>query len=148
MTDAIRVSVAEHGLLHDAGECDCLHQQTDVALLAEVDRLTRRPGERRYRDLLARERQDMAWLVHVVAVMYDDISGGRISKPMTMPGEVLREYERRTDEAIDEAVAEERERIIVGLASLPTATSGDLIDRGAATRLAQHREAREGVIDD
>ena len=85
------------------------------------------PGSRRFRDLLARERQDMAWLVHVVAVMYDEVSGGRISKPMTYPEEVVRTFEERArewaDEAEAEAAAAERARILDdlwALAHLPT----------------------------
>lgn len=63
------------------------------------------PGARRYRELVRRERQDMAWLVHCVAAMYDEISGGRISKPMTYPSEVVGQFSERLNEAADEAVA-------------------------------------------
>jgi hypothetical protein len=69
------------------------------------------PGSRRFRHLIERERRDMGWLVHVVACMYDEISGGRISKPTTYPHEVIREYEDRLNEACEEAMAEERVRI-------------------------------------
>lgn len=66
------------------------------------------PGSRRFRELLHRERQDMGWLIHVVAAMYDEISGGRISKPMTYPSEVIAAYQQRLMEAEEEAAAEAR----------------------------------------
>jgi hypothetical protein len=86
----------------------------------EMDQALRsdEPGSRRFRDLIARERSDMGWLVHVVACMYDEISGGRISKPTTYPHEVIRKYEDRLNEACDEAVGEERLRATEAVQSL------------------------------
>jgi hypothetical protein len=54
----------------------------------------------------------MAWLVHVVSVMYDEVSGGLISKPMTYPHHVIQAFEERIERDVNEAVAEERARII------------------------------------
>jgi hypothetical protein len=65
-----------------------------------------RPGERRFRDLLARERQDVAMLARNLAVIYDSITFGRVSKPNTKPEVVIALYEERLNEAVAEALAE------------------------------------------
>jgi hypothetical protein len=86
----------------------------------EMDQALRsdEPGSRRFRDLIARERSDMAWLVHVVASMYDEISGGRVSIPMTYPHEVITAFDERMEEGADEAVGEERLRATEAVQSL------------------------------
>jgi hypothetical protein len=87
----------------------------------------------------------MAWLVRCVAVMYDDISGGRVSKPMTFPSEVIEQYEERRDEAIQNAVAEERERIILALSELATGHDG-CVSRWDAIRIVQDRPLDEAGL--
>jgi hypothetical protein len=73
------------------------------------------PGSRRFRDLLARERHDVEMLARHVAEMYDEISGGLISKPNTRPFEVIRLYHERTDREIEEAVAEARATLLADI---------------------------------
>lgn len=77
------------------------------------------PGSRRFRFLVERERADMAWLVHAVASMYDEVSGGRISKPMTYPEHVIDAFNERIQREAKEAVDEERDRIRTEVESLP-----------------------------
>ncbi len=69
---------------------------------SDEDWRLRQPGARRFYDVLQRERSDMAWLVHVVAAMYDEVSGGAVSNPMTYPGEVVTQFEQRATNAYDE----------------------------------------------
>jgi len=71
-----------------------------------AESIEERHGYRRFKEILDRERSDMAWLVHAVAAMYDEISGGRISIPTTYPGEVVQQFEERLNDARDEAVRE------------------------------------------
>lgn len=85
-----------------------------------------RPGARRFRDILERERRDMAWLVHAVAAMYDEISGGRISKPMTYPDEVVGAFNERIDREVAEAVAAERGRIRAAVEGLDWTNTGEV----------------------
>jgi len=68
-------------------------------------------GSRRFSELLKRERHDMAWLVHCVAAMYDEISGGRVSIPMTYPSEVVGQFNERVSESWDEGYAEARKEL-------------------------------------
>jgi hypothetical protein len=73
------------------------------------------PGSRRFRDLLARERHDVEMLARHLAEMYDEISGGLISKPNTRPFEVIRLYHERMDREIEEAVAEARAELLADI---------------------------------
>ena len=59
------------------------------------------------------EWHDFMLVCHHCSVIYDAASGGRISKPLTLPAQVIAQMEDREsrdiDEAVKEAVAEERE---------------------------------------
>lgn len=119
----------------------------------EMDQALRsdEPGSRRFRDLIARERSDMGWLVHVVACMYDEISGGRISKPTTYPHEVISQFEERLNEACDEAVAEERERITEAVQGLLIKPNGywveamsEVISQAAVVAIVNNQEVTNG----
>jgi hypothetical protein len=91
-----------------------------VSRPTEIDQAleSNEPGSRRFRDLITRERHDMGWLVHVVACMYDEISGGMISKPMTYPHEVIGAFDERVQREADRAVDDERERVTIEIKAL------------------------------
>ena len=66
-------------------------------------RIVAQPGTRRFRDLLKRERQDVAMLGRHLSEIYDSITFGRVSKPNTLPSVVIELYEERLNEAVAEA---------------------------------------------
>lgn len=101
-----------------------------------------RPGARRFRDILERERRDMAWLVHAVACLYDEISGGLISKPMTYPDEVIGAFNERIDREVDLAVAAERARIEDRLVALYRQSE----DRAAVALVCDEAIDRSGAM--
>lgn len=55
-------------------------------------------------DQVKRELYDYLMLMGRVAEVYDNVTGGRISKPETMAHHVIDEANRRLDEACDETV--------------------------------------------
>lgn len=81
------------------------------------------PGSRRFRDLLRRERDDVAMLWGHVAQLYDYVSGGRITKGNTYPFEVIALYEEQIQRDVDQGVVERvddlRETILSELAESP-----------------------------
>jgi hypothetical protein len=55
-------------------------------------------------DQVARELHDYWGLMRRVAEVYDNVTGGRISKPETMPGPVINRVNERIDEAEREVI--------------------------------------------
>ena len=103
------------------------------------------PGSRRFRDLIARERQDMAWLVRTVAVMFDEVSGGRISKPMTLPHHVMEAFAERLTEQYNEGYEEGKRDAIEAEAALPVPALDPL--REAAQALSDVANEPYTVVD-
>src|SRR5690606_25004895 len=55
---------------------------------------------------IAAEMADYKMLLEEVPLVYDHVSGGRISKPLTKAFEVIREHDQRRTDDVDEAVIE------------------------------------------
>lgn len=91
-----------------------------------------KPGERRFKELLRREREDVSMLAQHVAEMYDAITFGRVSKPTTKPFEVIALYEERLNAEIEEAISEERKRIREEVSSLPMWSTDDFARKRGA----------------
>lgn len=64
------------------------------------------------RDQIMRELHDYHEQMEQVGLAYDDVTGGRISKPNTMAFEVINEVEERTQEALREQAREIAERLV------------------------------------
>ena len=54
------------------------------------------------KDRLIRELSDYYWLISSVSLVYDHVTGGRISKPNTLPEEVIAKADDYTRKLFDE----------------------------------------------
>lgn len=115
------------------GEGDhCLYHIEDDAIERVLEDAS--PGSRRFRTLLAAERQDVSQLAYNVAVLYDHVSHGRASKPLTDPKVIISLYEEYLTDMVGEAIDEERERILEGMESVNRLWPANPVDAANAMR--------------
>ena len=58
---------------------------------------------------LKKELYDYSMLLDHVPKVYSEVTGGRVSKPNTLPGAVIQEFNEYMQEVVDDAIKDEQE---------------------------------------
>ena len=106
------------GQLRDVAEAVYAHTEAALAEKeAEIGEVIGwKPGEKTLLQAIKDEWHDFMMVLSHCSAIYDAASGGRISKPQTLPSEVIREMERRETEETTQEVEEETADLRAALA--------------------------------